>query len=143
MGDGDLPALYSGRELFLCSSFYEGFGFPPLEAMACGTPVLSSAGGSLAEVLGDAAVVRRDFELEGWVTDVRRLLSDETLRAEHRRRGLLQAAQYRWEKTAQQTWAVYRDVVAGTPLTLALSRKGRGDRLPASNEGFRTSGTIP
>jgi len=113
LGDGDLPALYSGASLFLCSSFYEGFGFPPLEAMACGTPVLSSAGGSLAEVLGEAAVVRRDFDLDGWLTDVRRLLSDDTLRAECRRRGLLQAAQYRWEKTARETWVVYRDVVAG------------------------------
>lgn len=114
LGDDDLPALYSGAQLFLCSSFYEGFGFPPLESMACGTPVLSSAGGSLAEVLGDAAVVRRDFDLDGWLTDVRRLLSDETLRAEYRRRGRLQAAQYRWDKTARQTWAVYRDVLEGS-----------------------------
>jgi alpha-1,3-rhamnosyl/mannosyltransferase len=113
LGDGDLPALYTGASLFLCSSFYEGFGFPPLEAMACGTPVLSSAGGSLAEVLGGAAVVRRDFEPDGWLEDVRRLLSDDTLRAEHRRRGLLQAALYRWENTARETWAGYRDVVAG------------------------------
>lgn len=111
--DGDLPALYSGAQLFLCSSFYEGFGFPPLESMACGTPVLSSAGGSLAEVLGDAAVVRHDFDLDGWLTDVRRLIADENLRAEYRRRGRLQAAQYRWEKTARQTWAVYRDVLEG------------------------------
>lgn len=113
LGDGDLPALYSGASLFLCSSNYEGFGFPPLEAMACGTPVLSSAGGSLAEVLGDAAAVRHDFDLDGWVTDLWRLLSDDTLRAEYRRRGLLQAAQYRWEKTARETWAVYCDVASG------------------------------
>jgi len=113
MDDGDLPALYTGARLFLCASFYEGFGLPPLEAMACGTPVLSSAGGSLAEVLGDAAVVRHDFELEGWRADARRLLSDDTLRAEFRQRGMAQAAQYRWEKTAQQTWAVYRELLEG------------------------------
>ena len=111
MGDGDLPALYTGACLFLCSSFYEGFGFPPLEAMACGTPVLSSAGGSLAEVLGNAAMVRHDFGLEGWLADAQRLLSDTALRAEFRQRGLAQAAQYRWEKTAQQTWSVSRELL--------------------------------
>jgi glycosyltransferase involved in cell wall biosynthesis len=114
MDDADLPALYTGADLFLCSSFYEGFGFPPLEAMACGTPVLSSAGGSLAEVLGDAAVVRQDFDPEGWLADAQRLLSGSALRAELRQRGLMQAAQYRWEKTAQQTFAVYRELL-GAP----------------------------
>ncbi len=111
MADADLPALYTGADLFLCSSFYEGFGFPPLEAMACGTPVLSSAGGSLAEVLGSAAVVRQDFDPDGWLADARRLLSDGVLRADFRQRGLMQAAQYRWEKTAQQTFAVYRELL--------------------------------
>jgi glycosyltransferase involved in cell wall biosynthesis len=61
-----LPALYAGADLFLTASVYEGFGFPPLEAMACGTPVISSRGGSLPEVLGDGALVVDGYEADAW-----------------------------------------------------------------------------
>lgn len=106
--DGDLPALYAGAELLVVGSHYEGFGLPPVEAMACGVPVLSSCGGSLREVLGDAAVVLEGFEADQWAAEARRLLADSGLRAGLTARGLAKAAGYRWEETARKTWDVYR-----------------------------------
>ena len=109
--DETLPALYAGAELFLITSFYEGFGFPPLEAMACGTPVLSSNGGSLAEVLGDAARILTDFDPDHWSTEAQRLLSDTTLRRTLVDRGHTQSARYRWDHTARETLATYESVL--------------------------------
>ncbi len=112
VGDDRLPALYAGAEAFLCASRYEGFGFPPLEAMACGTPVVSSDGGSLGEVLGDGAIVIPEFDRDRWVGEVRRVLADAGLRAGLSVAGRRQAARYRWEDTARRTMDVYRAVGA-------------------------------
>ncbi len=108
--DTHLPALYSGAELLVQPSRYEGFGFPPLEAMACGTPVLSSAGGSLAEVLGDAAEVLDTFDLDRWLDSATRLLTDSTWREALSARGRRHAAGFTWQRTAAETAAVYRKV---------------------------------
>ncbi len=106
--DGGLAALYAGATLFVVPSFYEGFGFPPLEAMACGTPVLSSCGGSLPEVLGPAATFVEGFDPSAWVAATERLLHDSEARAAGVQAGRAQAARYRWETTAERTWALYR-----------------------------------
>lgn len=106
--DEDLPSLYAGAEAFLVCSHYEGFGFPPLEAMACGTPVLSSAGGSLPEVLGNAARIVPEPEVERWVVEAERVLEDSALRLRMVEAGLQQAGSYGWEATARQTWDIYR-----------------------------------
>ena len=111
--DHHLPGLYAGAELFLCSSFYEGFGFPPLEAMACGTPVVSSSGGSLKEVLGTAAAVHDTFELDAWKCTVEALLESPSRRTEHATAGKHHAARYTWEATARKTWEVYRSLEKG------------------------------
>jgi glycosyltransferase involved in cell wall biosynthesis len=108
--DTRLPALYAGAALFLVTSHYEGFGFPPLEAMACGTPVLSSAGGSLPEVLGEGAKVMEGFEVEAWRREAMRLLDDEAVRNGRINAGRRRAAQYTWARTARQTWDVYRSL---------------------------------
>lgn len=110
--DADLPALYSGAELFLCASHYEGFGFPPLEAMACGTPVISSPGGSLREVLGGAAVLLDPVQPEAWHAAIGALLDDPDQRRRQTAAGLGQAARYTWAETARQTWALYRKAAA-------------------------------
>jgi glycosyltransferase involved in cell wall biosynthesis len=110
--EADLPALYSGADLFLCASHYEGFGFPPLEAMACGTPVVSSPGGSLREVLGEAAVILEPVDPDAWRTAIRGLLADPERRRERAVAGRRQAALYTWEETARQTWSLYRKVAA-------------------------------
>ncbi|MFZ4397683.1 MAG: glycosyltransferase family 4 protein [Kiritimatiellia bacterium] len=83
VNESDLPALYAGAALFVIPSHYEGFGFPPLEAMACGTPVLSSVGGSLQEVLGDAALVMPpEAGAADWAAAIEGLLGDDARRIE-------------------------------------------------------------
>jgi len=109
--DSLLPSLYSGAELFVLPSFYEGFGFPPLEAMACGTPVVSSAGGSLPEVLGDAACIVEGFDADAWAASVTSLLTDGSKREILIGLGVERAARYRWSRTAAGTWDVYRRVL--------------------------------
>ncbi|MCX7818727.1 MAG: glycosyltransferase family 4 protein [Kiritimatiellae bacterium] len=111
--DAEICALYAGAEAFVCASLYEGFGFPPLEAMACGTPVVVSAGGSLPEVCGDGALIVPGFEADVWAASIRRVLSDRQLRAALVERGHRNLARYSWAQTARQTWAVYRAVAEG------------------------------
>lgn len=110
--DGKLSALYSAADLFVMPSYYEGFGFSPLEAMACGTPVLSSSGGSLPEVLGDAAHMLEGFNADAWAAEVLRLFTDKPCRAQMIERGVLGASRYSWKNTAVQTLAVYRKVLS-------------------------------
>jgi glycosyltransferase involved in cell wall biosynthesis len=105
-----LPALYAGAELFVFPSLYEGFGFPPLEAMACGTPVLSSTGGSLPEVLGEAAEFVPEYRSDAWADKARKLLSDKARRLELILRGAELAKKYSWDETARKTWDVYRNL---------------------------------
>ncbi len=109
--DGALAALYSGAELFVVPSHYEGFGFPPLESMACGTPVLSSDGGSLPEVLGEGAVILKGFDADEWADEIRKILEDTRRRHDCIQSGIRQAGRYRWENTARQTWDVYRGMM--------------------------------
>ena len=106
--DGALAALYTGAAVLAVPSHYEGFGFPPLEAMACGTPVVSSAGGSLPEVLGEAAIIVPDFDPAAWRSALGRAATDTDLRAKMKPAGMARAATYRWEKTAAETWRGYR-----------------------------------
>ena len=107
----DLPSLYAGAECFVFPTLYEGFGFPPLEAMACGTPVVASNAAALCEVLGDAAAIVPEFNTERWADAVMKVLRDSARRSELTRRGLACAAGYTWGKTARETWAAYRGMV--------------------------------
>jgi len=109
--DADLPAVYSGADLFVFPSLYEGFGLPPLEAMACGTPVVCSDAGSLPEVVGDAAVMVDPKDTEALAEAMYRVLADRELREELRQKGLARARQFTWEKAARETVAVYRKVL--------------------------------
>jgi glycosyltransferase involved in cell wall biosynthesis len=108
----DLPALYSGAEVFVWPSLYEGFGFPPLEAMACGTPVVSSAAPVMPEVLGDAALFVPPLEPEAYASAIQRVLEDGGLRASLIARGTAQAARYTWADAARRTLAVYGEALA-------------------------------
>ena len=108
--DGALAALYTGAAAFVVGSRYEGFGFPPLEAMACGTPVVSSAGGSLPEVLGDAALVLPDFDADDWAHALVGLFSHPERLEALRAAGPAHAARFRWERTARETLAVYHSL---------------------------------
>jgi glycosyltransferase involved in cell wall biosynthesis len=111
VSDSDLAALFNGCELFVFPSLYEGFGLPPLEAMACGAPVVCSNSSSLPEVVGGAALMVDPVEIGGLADAMRKMLSDAGLRTEMQKKGLLQARQFSWERNALETMAVYRKVV--------------------------------
>lgn len=98
----DLPHFYAGAQLFLFPSLYEGFGFPPLEAMACGTPVIASSAKSMPEVLGDAALLQSPHDAEGFAAAISRVLGDENLRYSLRLAGIQQARKFRWESSVRQ-----------------------------------------
>ncbi len=106
----ELVYLYNAARLFVLPSFYEGFGLPPLEAMACGTPVIVSNVSSLPEVVGDAGMLVSPEDVEGLTVAMWRVLSDENLRREMRAKGLKRAATFSWERAARETLAVYHKV---------------------------------
>jgi glycosyltransferase involved in cell wall biosynthesis len=112
IGEHDLAALYAGAELLVLPSLYEGFGFPPLEAMACGTPAVVSDGGSLPEVCGDAALVIRGFDADQWAHEIAGLLGDAARLADLRARGLDHVRRFTWEETARRTWDLYHRALA-------------------------------
>jgi glycosyltransferase involved in cell wall biosynthesis len=107
----DKPALYTLASLFVYPSFYEGFGLPVLEAMACGTPVVVSRAASLPEIAGEAGLLVDPEEVTQMAQAIISVLSDETLRLELREKGLAQAQRFSWQKTAQQTLAAYQEVL--------------------------------
>lgn len=108
--DEDLPLLYNAAKAFAFPSLYEGFGLPLLEAMACGTPVLTSRTSSLPEVAGEAALFVDPYSVEEIAAGLHCLLTDEARRAELQRLGLAQAARFNWQETAHRTLAVYKQV---------------------------------
>lgn len=108
---GDLPSLYAGAAALAFVSLAEGFGFPPLEAMACGTPAVVSNTTSLPEVVGDAGVLVDPADTDAIALALRRVLEDSQLRAGLRDRGLHRARAFTWDRTARDTLAVYRRVL--------------------------------
>ncbi len=107
--DGDLPPLYRGAELFVFPSLYEGFGLPPLEAMSYGVPVAVSRRSSLPEVVGEAGVYFDPENAQDMADQMLRVLNDQNLRDDLRRRGPERAKEFTWRKTAQATWAVFEN----------------------------------
>jgi len=108
----DIPALYSAADLFVFPSFYEGFGLPPLEAMACGTPVVCSNAASLPESVGDAAIMVEPEEIETLAGAMDRVLENESIQKHLIARGFEQAKKFSWENTARATIKVYQKVLA-------------------------------
>ena len=108
LDDAQLSALYAGAAAFTFPTRYEGFGFPPLEAMGRGAPVISARNSSLPEVLGDAAEWVDGYDAEEWAATIRAVLGDSARAARLRAAGLAQARKFTWEETAQKTWDVYR-----------------------------------
>ena len=107
VGDEDLPALYTLARAFAFPSLYEGFGLPPLEAMACGTPVVCSDRPSLPEVVGDAALMVDAEDIDAWSDALERVSGDAALRSELTERGLRQAQRFTWNQAAQKLLSVY------------------------------------
>lgn len=111
--ESDLRVLYSVAKGFVYPSFYEGFGLPPLEAMACGAPVIASNTSSLPEVVGDAAILIDPHNVEELFQAMRTVLLDDDLRLQMRKKSLERARLFSWEKTAKETLAVYQEVCHG------------------------------
>jgi len=103
----ELLWLYNAAQLLVHPALYEGFGLTPLEAMACGTPVIVSNVSSLPEVVGDAALLVDPKDAEGFAVAMWRVLRDPALRQELRQKGLCRAKKFSWEKTARETLALY------------------------------------
>ena len=112
VAQADLPALYSACGVFAFPSLYEGFGLPPLEAMACGTPTIVADGASLPEVVGDGALTFPGADNAALAQCLGEVLTDPVLAADLARRGVVRASEFSWARTAEETVAVYRRAIA-------------------------------
>lgn len=112
--EADKPAFYRGAVAFIFPSRYEGFGLPPLEALACGTPVVGSDAASIPEVVGNAGVLLSSDDAEGMADALIQLAIDGDFRAEMSRRALARAARFSWERTAREMLAVYQGTMCRT-----------------------------
>ena len=133
--DEELAPLYSGARAFVYMSHYEGFGLPPLEAMECGTPVITSNTSSLPEVVGDAGLLLDPRDQEGLCQAMREVATNDELHREMSRRSPLQAARFSWERFLTQTIDAYRSASPALP-----REAGRTD-IPGDaidRAGFRT-----
>src|SRR5205823_6561493 len=110
-----MPALLRGARAMVFPSLFEGFGLPPLEAMACGTPVAASDRGALAEVCGDAALAFDPEDVDAIAEAIARVAGDEGLRADLRERGLRAAAGFTWRACAEAHFEAYRAARAAAP----------------------------
>ncbi len=113
VAEDELPLWYNAARLFVFPSLYEGFGLPVLEAMACGTPVITSNAASLPEVGGKAVVLVAPQDTEQLAREMQRVLDDEQLRLEMRAAGRIQSTRFSWRAMADQTAASYKQAVAG------------------------------
>ena len=118
LSDDEKVALYQGADLYVTPSIYEGFGLTPLEAMACGTPVIAANRTSFPEVIGDAGLLIEP-DVAAWRDAIVALMNDSARRSELSEQGRVRAAAYTWRKTAELTIEAYRDAYA-------LARKGQG-----------------
>lgn len=121
--DSELPALYRSAGAVVYPSLYEGFGFPPVEAMASGCPVLTTHRGALAEVVGDAAAIVDPENVEAMAVELERLATDERWRARLIEAGRQNAARFSWETCAQATYRIYRRAAQQSQTALSTSRK--------------------
>jgi glycosyltransferase involved in cell wall biosynthesis len=126
----DLPALFSGATAFIYPSLLEGFGLPVVEAMACGTPVITSNTSSMKEIAADAAMLVDPRDVRHITEALTRMAEDEPLRESLSRKGLARAAQFSWEKTARLTLNVYQEVMDG-----ASRPRGHVVDVPAAHPG--------
>lgn len=108
-----LPVFYNSCNVFVYPSIYEGFGLPPLEAMSCGTPVITSDISSIPEVVGDGGILIDPFNMKSIMYSLEALLNDESIRIELSTKALKRASQFSWSKTSEQTIEAYKNILYG------------------------------
>ncbi|HVF57998.1 MAG TPA: glycosyltransferase family 1 protein [Pyrinomonadaceae bacterium] len=113
VSEADLPALYTGALCFVYPSYFEGFGLPPLEAMACGTPVITGDRTSLPEVVGDAGLTFDPFDRGALAAVLARMLDNKELRAALSVKGIRRAQTFNWRETARMTLRAYQSAIGG------------------------------
>jgi glycosyltransferase involved in cell wall biosynthesis len=113
LSDTDLPYVYNGAAVFVYPSIYEGFGLPALEALACGTPVVTSDVSSLPEIVGQAGLLVPPSDAGVLFDALKRILSEPELAASLAQQGTERAAQFSWQRTACETLAVYESAIRG------------------------------
>jgi glycosyltransferase involved in cell wall biosynthesis len=110
VSEDELAAEYRNADVFVYPSLYEGFGLPVVEAMASGTPVVTSGAGSLREVAGEAALIVDPLDVEAIAEAIARIASDRELRASLRTRGLARAAEFTWDRSATRLAEIYAEL---------------------------------
>jgi len=111
LDEENLIKLYNISNVFLFPSFSEGFGFPALEAMACGTPVIASNRTAIPEIVGDAGILIDPTDTEGFVEGILSILNGESLAKLYSKRGIKRAKMFSWESNAKATMALYESIV--------------------------------
>jgi glycosyltransferase involved in cell wall biosynthesis len=122
VADDQLPDLYRAADVFVYPSLYEGFGMPPIEAMACGCPVISSTRGSLGEVVGNAAAIVDPEKVDSIASILELLAGDVNIRERLRQSGLARAKQFDWNRTARETLSLYARVGQNNEKFLSVRR---------------------
>lgn len=110
VSESELADIYNAVDLFVFPSLYEGFGLPPLEAMACGVPVITSNTSSLPEVVGDAAITVDPYDVDKFTEEMYEVLTNEGLREEMTRKGLERSKVFTWDSSAKKTLKVYEEL---------------------------------
>jgi len=105
--EDDLPHVYNSADVLVFPSTYEGFGLPPLEAMACGCPVITSSAAALPEVVGDAAIMLEPYDIEGMAGKMYEVLTSQEIRKDMISKGLERAGKFDWVVTAHETAEIY------------------------------------
>ncbi|MCJ7472680.1 MAG: glycosyltransferase family 4 protein, partial [Actinobacteria bacterium] len=108
ISDPELVQIYNQAGIFVCTSLFEGFGFPPLEAMSCGLPIICSNSSSIKEVVGDAGILVEPGDIGGFADNIMKVINDNVLKNKLSENSLERAGKFSWEKTARKTLAVYR-----------------------------------
>jgi alpha-1,3-rhamnosyl/mannosyltransferase len=123
----DLPALYAGADAFLYPTLYEGFGLPVVEAMACGTPVLTSSNSALQEIAGGHALLVDPMDLDANAAGIVLLATNAKARAEYSELGRKRAQDFSWDRTARRTLEVYAGALAGKRETEGVGKRETGN----------------
>jgi glycosyltransferase involved in cell wall biosynthesis len=107
----ELAPIYNGASVFVLPSLYEGFGLPPLEAMACGAPVIVSNLSSLPEVVGEAGILVSPLDSDDLAKKITKILSDNVYRQKLSEKSLLQSKKFSWQKTAEETLSIFNEII--------------------------------